>query len=243
MLLAGPVFHPLERAREVLRFYRDFASNIPEALVTGFGFLTLPDGTRVVGIIVVYNGPLDEGEKVIRPVRGHGRPIVDQIGPMTYTAVQTMFDPLAPTGRHYYVKAPYLREIQDGAIDALVNAFAEVPSPYTLNFLQQKPGAMARDRADQTAFGHRDDQFAAVLFSGWDDPAQAEANIQWTRQLAQALEPFGSGGEYINDLGPMDSPDHIRVSFGANYGRLVALKNKYDPTNLFRHTQNIKPTV
>jgi len=242
-LLAGPVFHPMDQAHGVLRFYRDFSSDIPDELVTGFGFLTLPDGNRVVGIVVVYNGPHDKGEEMIRPVREFGRPIVDQIGPMPYTAVQTMFDPLAPTGRHYYVKAPFLREIKDGAIEALVNGFAEVPSPFSLIFLQQKPGAMARGRADQTAFGHREDQFAAVLFSGWDDPAEAEANIRWTRQLARDLEPFGAGGEYINELGPMDSPDHIRASFGANYGRLVALKEKWDPTNLFRHTQNIKPMV
>lgn len=243
MLLAGPVFHPLDRAGAVLRFYRDFASHIPDELVTGFGFLTLPDGNRAVGIIVVYNGPLDEGERVIRPVREYGPPLVDQIGPMPYTTVQTMFDPLAPPGRQYYVKAPFLREIQDGAIEVLVDRFAEVPSPYTLIILQQKSGAMARGRADQTAFGHREDQFAAVLFSGWDDPAEAEANIAWTRRLAQDLEPFGAGGEYINDLGPQETPDHLRVSFGANYGRLVQLKNKWDPTNLFRHTQNIKPTV
>jgi FAD/FMN-containing dehydrogenase len=242
MLLAGPAFYPFDRAREVLRFYRDFAGDIPDELVTGFGFATLPDGTRAVGIVVVYNGAMEEGERVVRPVREFGPPIVDQIGPMPYTAVQTMFDPMAPTGRHYYAKSPYLREITDGAIEALVDAFAVVPSPYTLIFLQQKSGAMARGPADQTAFGHRDDQFAAVLFSGWEDPVQAEDNIRWTRQLAQALEPFGSGGEYINELGPMDSPDLIRASFGANYHRLQALKNKIDPGNLFRHTQNITPT-
>ena len=242
-LLAGPVFYPIDRAREALRFYRDFASGIPDELVTAFGFLTLPDGERAVGIVVVYNGPLDAGEEVIRPVREFGQPIADQIGPMPYTAVQSMFDPLAPTGRHYYVKAPFLREIQDGAIEALIDGFAEVPSPFTIILLQQKSGAMARGRADQTAFGHREDQFAAVLFSGWDDPARAEANIAWTRRLAQALEPFGSGGEYINELGPQDRPDHIRASFGANYDRLAALKETWDPTTVFRHTQNLKPVV
>src|SRR6266508_6948596 len=127
-LLAGPVFHAMDQAHGVLRFYRDFSSDIPDELVTGFGFLTLPDGNRVVGIVVVYNGQHDEGEKVIRPVREFGRPIVDQIGPMPYTAVQTMFDPMAPIGRNYYVKAPYLRQIRDGAVEAMVDSFAEVPS-------------------------------------------------------------------------------------------------------------------
>lgn len=242
-LLAGPVFHPFEQAREVLRFYRDFASNIPDELTTGFGFLTLPDGTRAVGIAVVYNGPHEEGETVLRPLREFGQSLVDEIGPMPYTAVQTMFDPLAPTGRNYYVKSPYLREIQDGAVEAVVNGFAEVPSPFTIVFLQQESGAMARGPADRTAFGHREDQFAANIISGWDDPAQTEVNIAWTRRLAQDLEPFSAGGEYINELGPRDSADHIRASFGTNYERLVALKEKWDPTNLFRYTQNLTPTT
>jgi hypothetical protein len=209
----------------------------------GFGFLTLPEGMPAVGIVVCYNGPLEEGEKLIRPVREFGPPIADQIGPMPYAALQTMFDPLGPTGRNYYVKAPFLREIKDGAIEAMVNRFAEVPSPFTIIFLQQKSGAMARGRADQTAFGHREDQFSAVVISGWDDPSQAEANIAWTRQLGAELESFGSGGEYVNELGPADPEDRIRAAFGVNYERLVELKNKYDPDNLFRHTQNLRRTT
>jgi hypothetical protein len=243
MLLAGPVFHPFDRASELLRFYRDFSSNIPDELTTGFGLLTGSDGARLAGIVVVYNGPLEEGEKVIRPVREFGPPAVDHIGPMPYTAVQTMFDPLAPTGRNYYVKAPWLREISDGAVDVIVDRFAEVPSPSSIVFLQQKSGAMASGPGDQTAFGHRDDLYSGVIISGWDDPSKAEANISWTRQLGQELEAFGSGGEYINEMGPSDSEERLRASFGANYERLVTIKNKYDPQNLFRHTQNIKPTV
>jgi FAD/FMN-containing dehydrogenase len=240
MLLAGLTIHPFERARETLRFYRDFSSNVPDELTTGLGLLTTSEGMPAVGIVVCYNGPLDEGEKVIRPVREFGPPIADHIGPMPYTALQTMFDPLAPIGRNYYVKSPYLREIQDGAIEALVNRFAEVPSPNSVVFLQQKSGAMARGMPDKTAFGHRYDQFSANIISGWDDSSQTEANIAWTRELATELEPFSSGGEYINELGPTDSQERIQASFGVNYERLVELKNKYDPSNLFRHTQNLK---
>jgi hypothetical protein len=243
MLLAGPVFHPFEHAREVLRFYNDFSSNIPDELTTGFGLLTGPDGSRMAGIVVVYNGPLEEGERVVRPVREFGQPLADHIGPMPYTAVQTMFDPLAPTGRNYYIKAPWLKEIGDGAVEAIVNRFAEVPSPFTIVFLQQKSGAMARGPHDRTAFGHRDDLYSGVIISGWDDPSQAEANISWTRQLGQELESFGSSGEYVNELGPNDPEERIRAAFGANYERLMLLKQKYDPENLFRHTQNIRPPV
>lgn len=239
MLLAGLAIHPFERAREALRFYRDFSSNMPDELTTGFGFLTTPEGMPAVGIVVCYNGSLEEGEKVIRPVREFGPSIADHIQPMPYNAVQTMFDPLAPTGRNYYVKAPFLREIKDGAIEAMVTRFAEVPSPFTVIFIQQKSGAMARGEPDRTAFGHRADQYSAVVLSGWDDPNQSEANIAWTRQLGAEIEAFGSGGEYIDELGPADSEDRIRASFGVNYERLVELKNKYGPNNLLRHTQNL----
>jgi FAD/FMN-containing dehydrogenase len=106
---------------------------------------------------------------------------------------------------------------------------------------QQKTGAMSRGPADQTAFGHRSEPYAFVVFSGWDDPDQTEANISWTRQLVGELEPYSAGGEYVNELGPDDPEANIRASFGANYDRLAELKKRYDPTNLFRHTQNIKP--
>jgi hypothetical protein len=197
----------------------------------------------MAGIVVVYNGPLEDGEKVIKPIREFGQPIADHIGPMPYTAVQTMFDPLAPTGRNYYVKAPWLREINAGAAEVIVKRFAEVPSPHSIIFLQQKSGAMARGPGDRTAFGHREDLYGGNIISGWDDPSQAEANISWTRQLGQELEAFGSGGEYINELGTTDPEERIRASFGQNYDRLVSLKQKYDPENLFRHTQNIRPVT
>ena len=137
----------------------------------------------------------------------------------------------------------YIRifEIEDGVIDVLVDRFDEVPSPYTLVLFQQKAGAMSRGRPDQTAFGHRSDRFMFAAISGWDNPSQAEANIAWTRRLAAELEPYSSGGEYVNELGPDDPPAHIRASFGTNFDRLRELKTKYDPSNLFRHTQNIAP--
>jgi hypothetical protein len=238
-LLAGLAIHPFERAREVFRFYREFAATVPDELVTYYGLITLPDGMKVAGIALCYNGPLEQGEEAIRPVREFGPPLVDQIGPMQYAELQTMMDWLAPTGRQYYIRAPWLRTIMDGAVDAIVDGFAEVPSPHTGVIIQQKSGAMARGRPDQTAFGHREDPYSAVIFSGWEDPAEAEVNMSWARRLAQALEPFGSGGEYINELGRAEPEDRLRASFGVNFERLVQLKNRYDPGNLFRHTQNL----
>jgi FAD/FMN-containing dehydrogenase len=164
---------------------------------------------------------------------------------MPYTALQSMVDPLFPPGRHYYAKAPWLRDIADGTIDALAASFAEVSSPHTIVLLQQKGGEMARGPGDRTAFGHRDARYNLVLFAGWEDPRESEVHIAWTRRLARAVEPFAAGGEYVNDLGleADEGADRIKAAFGANYARLVALKSQYDPTNLFRHNQNIPPSV
>lgn len=244
-LLAGLVVHPFARAKEVLRFYRDFTAVTPDELTAACALLTGPDGKPAVGIAVCYNGAIEEGERVIRPVRQFGPPLADQIGPIPYTAVQSMVDPLFPPGRHYYAKAPWLREIRDETIHALAAHFAEVSSPHTIVLIQQKGGEMARGPRDRTAFGHRDARYNLVLFSSWEDPRESAAHVAWTRGLAAAVEPFTAGAEYVNDLGieAEEGTDRIKAGFGANYSRLVALKNQYDPTNLFRHNQNIRPSA
>lgn len=244
-LLAGLVVHPFARAKEVLRFYRDFSAETPDELTTGCALLTAPDGAKVVGIVVCYNGPLEDGERVIRPVREFGASLADQIAPMAYTALQSMVDPLFPVGRHSYAKAPWLREIADGTIDAPEASFAEVSSPHTVVLIQQKGGKMARGPRDRTAFGHRDATYNLVVFAGWEDSGESESHVAWTRGLVQAVEPFTAGGEYVNDLGleADEGAERIRAGFGANYARLVRLKKQYDPTNLFRHNANVKPSA
>jgi len=243
-LLGGLVVHPFDRAKQALKFYRDFSADIPDELTTGCGFLTGPDGNLAVGIAVFYNGDLAQGEKVVRPVREFGPPLADHIGPMPYGAVQTMFDDYAPPGRHYYVKGPWLKKIGDETIDILEAHFAKVTSPLSLIFIAQKSGAMARGPADQTAFGHRDAQYAVIIWPSWTDPGESEIHMAWGRQLAREVEPYASG-EYVNDVGLEidEGADRIRAAFGANYQRLATLKQKYDPTNLFRHNQNIRPVA
>jgi FAD/FMN-containing dehydrogenase len=163
---------------------------------------------------------------------------------MPYTAVQTMVDALGPPGRHHYAKSPWVREIADGLIDAVADCFAKVTSPHSMIVLQQKGGEMARGSRNRTAFGHRDDQYSLVLWASWEDPRESDTHVAWLRGLAKAVEPFTAGGDYINDMGLAidEGADRIKAGFGANYARLVALKDKYDPTNLFRHNQNIRPT-
>jgi FAD/FMN-containing dehydrogenase len=244
-LLGGLVAHPFPRAKEALQFYREFSADMPDELATAFAFLTHPQAGLAVGMAAVWNGPLDQGEAAIKPLREFGPPVEDNIGPIGYCGVQTMLDHLASPRRHYYAKAPFLNEFSDEVIEAAVASFAEVTSPLTLVVIQYKGGEMARGAADRTAFGHRDASHIFVIFSSWADPVDAERHIAWTRGFDAAIRPFGPGGEYVNDLGlEIDEGNaKLREAYGAHYDRLVEIKSKYDPGNLFRHNQNIGPTV
>jgi FAD/FMN-containing dehydrogenase len=241
-VLAGPVFHPFTKAKKVLQFYRDFASATHEQLTTYALPMTAPDGTKVVALAVCYSGPLDEGERLIAPVRRFGPPLEDQICPRAYTEFQSMFDAGFPPRNQYYEKAHFLRELNDDAIDIVVEHFARVPSPRSLLFFQQSGGAMRRG---DTAYAHRDALWNLILVAQWLNPAESERHIRWTRELWQALRPYGTGGVYVNNIGREedDGVDQVRAAYGANYPRLAALKKQYDPENLFRHNQNIQPAV
>jgi FAD/FMN-containing dehydrogenase len=241
-VLAGVVFHPFERAKEIMQFYRDFSSATQAELTTYAVPMTSPEGAKVVAIGVCYDGPVAEGERLIAPVRRFGPPLADHIHPMPYTELQSMFDPALPAGNQYYVKAHFLREISDDAIDIVVEHFDRVPSPLSLQFFQQTGGAMQRGH---TAYAHRDALYNLILVAEWLDRRESEIHVRWVRELWQALRPYATGGVYVNDIGceTDDGAEQIRAAYGANYRRLSELKQQYDPTNLFGHNQNIKPTV
>jgi FAD/FMN-containing dehydrogenase len=241
-VLAGMVVHPFAKAKDVLQFYRDFSSATHAALTTYAVPMTALDGTKVVAIAVCYDGPLDEGERLLAPVRQFGPPLADQIRPMAYTELQSMLDAAYPSGHQYYFKAHFLREIRDEAIDILIDHFTRVPSPLSMLFFQQTGGAMQRGH---TAYAHRDALYNLLLLAQWLDPGESERHIRWIRELWQALRPYATGGVYVNDIGQEadEGADQIRAAYGANYQRLAELKQQYDPTNLFGHNQNIKPAV
>ena len=244
-VLAGMLLYPFAKAKEALAYYRDFAKAIPDEVNTMGGLLTSPDGDLMAVIAVCYNGSLDAGERVLRPLREFGPPVADQIRPMAYREVQTQLDAAAVRGRRYYFKSSFMRSISDDAIDALIDRFANVPSPHTLVFFQQLGNAANRVGAPETAFSQRDALCEWGCQSSWVDPTADGMNIGWTRALAEAMQPFSSGGAYIAQMGveAEEGADRIKDAYGPNYERLAALKNKYDPTNLFRHNQNIKPVV
>jgi len=242
MVLAGMVFHPLAKAKEVLQFHREYTSMAPDEVSVAAAFMTSPDGVPLVAMVFFYNGPVEAAEEAARPLREFGPPLQDLIQPMPYRTVQTMFDAAFPSGQQNYWRSNFLKVLSDDAIDTMVEYVAAVPSPQSLVIIEQFGGAVGRVNEDQTAFSHRQWPYNFLIAAMWPDPVDNDKNIEWTRHLWEAMLPFTADRVYLNYMSE-DAEDRIKASYGANYDRLVALKNKYDPTNLFRLNQNIKPTV
>jgi FAD/FMN-containing dehydrogenase len=251
VVLAGPVFHLLEDAREVLRFYREFIAGVPDELTTIFELSVAPPapflpeevhGKQVVMVGACYAGSPDEGAEVVRPLKQFGRPIADLLEPKRYTALQSMFDPMVPHGWHRYWKSVELPPLTDTAIDTLVEHAPAVTSPKSYCIVFQLGGALARVSEDETAFSQRDAAHNVNVNAVWteEDP-DAERHIAWAREYFDALQPHAGGRVYVNFLGE-EGGNRVRQAYGArNYERLVELKRAYDPTNLFRLNQNIEP--
>lgn len=253
IVVAGLVLHPMEKATEFLRFIREYAAKAPDEL-TVIPLLRLAPpapflpveahGAPVVGAGVLYAGPLEEGQRAVQPLKEFGSPLADLIGPKPFMALQSMFDSGAAPGNQYYLKSEYLFALSDDAIDAIVAHAARITSPLSLAAFFHLGGAVSRVGEDDTAFSHRDAAFALNIQASWLDPEESDEHIRWTRDFWTAMQPFSTGGVYVNFLSEDEGEDRVRAAYGAtNYERLVALKNKYDPTNLFRLNQNIKPTV
>ncbi len=244
-LLAGMVVHPFDKAKEVLKYYRDFIKTSPDEMTSITGMMTGEDGNPVIAVLLCYNGDFAEGERVLAPMRNFGTPLVDTVGPLPYTVLQSMLDAATPEGRQNYEKALFFSHLSDGAIDVMVDAFAHVTSPLSFVAIQQVGGEMQRGAGDEAAYSHRDALYNQITFTAWEDPGESEVHIKWARDLWSGLEPHSTGGVYVNDIGleSEEGADQIRAAFGSGYQRLVELKNKYDPNNLFRHNQNVRPIV
>ena len=241
-VLAGMVIHPYSRAKEVLQFHQRFTSAAPEELTTYCILMHLPDGAPACAMLSCYHGDLEEGERVVKPLREFGPPIDDQMKPMDYTFLQTMLDAGFTPGLQFYMKAGLMNEVSDDAIDTLLANYEKAPSKRNVVAVEHLGGAINRVGEDETAFVHRNTRYDLELISVWEHDSEADSNIRWTRQFWQNMGPFFSGGVYVNYL-TNDEKERIANAYGPSYERLVALKNKYDPANLFRLNQNIKPTV
>ena len=224
IVLAGPIFHPLEDAPEVLRFYREFIAAAPDELTTIFELELAPPlpilpeevhGKPIVMVGACYAGSPDEGAEVVRPLKEFGSPIVDLLEPRPYLALQSMFDPLVPHGWHRYWKSVELPPLTDDAIDTLIDHTSRITSPRSYTIIFQLGGALARAAEDATAFSQRDAAHNVTVNAVWteEDP-DAERHIAWARDFFDAMQPHAGGRVYLNFLGD-EGRDRVRQAYGA----------------------------
>jgi len=249
LVLGGLIGWPLAQAAEILAFHREQSRTAPDVLGISATFVTAPPLSFVpealhfqpaIVVIFCWSGDLDEGRAVIRPWLDLAPPI-QVVDAMPYTVMQSIQDQFAPPGRQSYWKAGYLTELTDDAITAAVDVAAQVPSPFSLAEIVLWGGAIARVAADETAYGQRDGRFLFNAVSMWEDPAATDANVSWARAFHDAMQPFATGGAYVNFLSE-EGDDRIKAAYGADkFARLAQIKAQYDPENLFRLNQNIPP--
>jgi len=241
-LLVASALHSYDRAREAMQFYDEFARNAADEVNVDAALLTLPSGERFFSISGSYVGAHHDGERALSPIVKFGSPVETRLATVPYLEIQSGGDALFPRGRRYYWKAQFLRQISSGAINALLDTYARAPNTSSLLVFQHVGGAIARVPISDSPYVNRDAAFDCFPIAIWDDPADDDVNMRWARDLWSAVRPYSTGGVYANNLGD-EGEDRVRDAYGENYPRLVALKNKYDPANLFRLNQNIRPTV
>lgn len=248
-ILSGLIVHPFSDAAEVLRAWRDFTRTAPDEVtvwVVGRQAPPLPflppevHGTEVIVFAAMYAGDMKAGEAALAPLRAVGNPIADVIGPHPFAGWQAAFDPLLTPGARNYWKSHNFEDITDDVLSITVDAVANLPGPQCEIFIAQLGGATARVPTDATAYPARDARYLMNVHGRWDAPSEDEAGVAWTRKLFRDLEPHATGNVYVNFM-PDDEADRVRGAYGANYDRLVELKNKWDPQNFFRLNQNIPP--
>jgi len=245
MITGGLIAHPIEAAGDVLRFMRDYAAGIPDDLMFVAGVVHAPDGSGVplAAVGVCHSGTLEQAEADLKPVLEFGSPVLSMIGPMPYEAVCQMLDDAYPRGALNYWKSRFLSELSDGAIDTMASQFATCPSPMTAMIVEHFHGEVCRVPADATAVPHREPGYNLVITGIWTDPATTDANIAWVRETYDAMEPFAVDRRWLNYLPAEEADDAgLRAAFGPGVERLVELKRKYDPDNVFRLNANIRPS-
>jgi FAD/FMN-containing dehydrogenase len=237
---AGMILHPMDKAKEMFRFYREYVRKAPDELMSYAGFIVTPDGLPVAMMLPAWMGASSEADKWLGPLRKFGQPVADMVSEMPYSALQTILDAAAPPGLRRYWKSGFFTDITDELIDIILKNLQTRPSPLSPFLFFHIRGAMTRLHPNATAFANRLDQFDGDIISQWTEPAEDEKNIAWSRQFWKEIEPLTSS-VYVNHLGNDDGNDRVRNAYGPNYARLALLKKKYDPENFFRMNNNILP--
>jgi FAD/FMN-containing dehydrogenase len=248
-ITAGLFFFPLSHTREVLDFYRRYIETAPEELGMFPAFQIAPPlpfikpedhGKTFCIFVCCWAGPPEQAESVFAPIRKVGPIAAEMVAPMPYPALNGMFDPLLPAGLQHYWKASFATELTDGAIEAHMKYGPKVPAVSATMHIYPINGAAHRVAPDATAFAYRDAKFATVIAGMWPDASHNEQNIAWVKDYYKALQPHSLSGGYVNFMAG-DDQDRIKDNYKGNYDRLVTIKRKYDPGNLFHMNQNIKP--
>ncbi|MGH2555760.1 MAG: BBE domain-containing protein, partial [Actinomycetota bacterium] len=248
-IYGGPMFFELADASDVLKFYREFIADAPEEFGGFPAWQIAPPlpfipedrhGDSFLAFVACWAGPVDKGEGVLKPLHDVAPVVAEHVGPMPYPALNSAFDGLVPAGLQHYWKANFVKELTDDSIEAHLEHGPKVPAVNSTVHIYPINGACHRVAPDATAFAYRDANFATVIAGMWPDPGQNEANIKWVRDYYEATAPLSEEGGYINFMAG-DDQDRIKANYKGNYARLVEVKRKYDPDNLFHVNQNIRP--
>ena len=238
---SGLIAYSFDCARDVLKFFREITSQLPDDLTIFGALLHAPSGAQIAVIMVCHCGPLGEAEAALQPIKKFGTPVMDTIGPTTYEATNMMLDAGFPRGALNYWKSNFMMELSDQAMDTLISQFAACPSPMSGLLLEHIHGAATRVGVSETAFPHRSEGYNFLVVSEWLNPADNARNIAWARESYDVMRPHFTSGRYVNYLGDDDGEDAVAAAYGPNHQRLRTLKAKYDPMNLFHLNQNIRP--
>jgi UDP-N-acetylenolpyruvoylglucosamine reductase len=249
-VVAGPILYPIEKAREALRVYRDYMNRAPEDFNAFFAFLIVPPGPpfpehlhmkTLCGVVCCYTGDPRGAADAMRPFTDFGPPAFAHTGEIPFPVLNSIFDPLLPPGLSHYWKADFMRELSEEAIDVYVKYGPAIPTIHSAMHIYAVNGAAQRVRNDETAYSYRDASFGNVIAAVCTDAADIPRHRQWVKEFWSAMHPHSAGGAYVNFL-MEEGDERIRASYRGNYGRLVEVKDRYDPENLFHVNQNIRPS-
>lgn len=248
-VLSFQAYFPYEKSREVLQFYRDFMKKASVELQCYAFFLNVPPvepfpqeyhGKTTCALVACHSGDPEKGKTELQTLQDYGDPFLKFLQPIEYTAIQKSFDAGVPKGLRWFTKAHYLDKLDDTAIDILLEQTQPLPGAYTMTYLEPLGGGVNMRDISATAFPHRDKAYSLHIFPGWSDAADDEKNITWAKDFHRAIQKETAGGVYVN-LMSHDEKELIKAAYGENYDRLVEVKKKWDPENLFRSNHNIKP--
>jgi FAD/FMN-containing dehydrogenase len=249
-MLAGQIIYPFKDAMKVFKVYRKVMPDTPDEFACYSAMIRIPaipafpehlHGQVAIDLVLAYAGEISLGEAVVQPLRKISEPILDTVGPMSYMDVQRSFDAGTPKGQRWYSQAQYLPRLSDQAIETCLKNTENMPGQFTFVYFGLEDGAICRVDPSATAFPHRNGAYGFHILAGWSDSAEDSAIMEWARMFNKEMAEFSNGGVYVNLLAE-DEPERLGAAYGSNYNRLIELKHKWDPENLFRRNQNIAPS-